>query len=118
MENENKVIMSLEEYTKLIIENNDLKNLLRRCERRVKDCMNDDAIKNYEIENMAKEKCEEWLRTTNDRYMLGQLSYSHQIKNLNEMYPMFSIKEIEGWALERIKSLLENHLEELKEQEQ
>lgn len=120
MENESKVVLSLEDYTKLILENNDLKNILRRCEGKARQKVYEETIRDSEIGYLTKEKCEEWLSKENKKYgsyMLGQFAYSWQMKSIAEDYPMFQISELEGWALERIKELIGKRLDELKEEE-
>lgn len=56
MENENKVIMSLEEYTKLIIENNNFKLQLSKCRRNVRNEL-EEGMKEDSINKLTNADC-------------------------------------------------------------
>jgi len=101
---ENKVIMSLEEYTKLIIENNNLKTTLKGLEKRIKDKLCEKfseqriyAMSKEEVIDLIVEK--DFMKICNN---VGAYSYILVIT-------MF---------IEEVKKIAKKHLESILEKEE
>lgn len=120
-EYENKVVLTLDKYTDLIMENKELKMFLSQCENKAKS-MIPDAVSDYSIKNLTKEKCIEIIKDICDPrkniyYTLRDFIYKYKLDEINIIYPMFNEEKIKTWLIKYIDTLIHQRLEILKETE-
>jgi len=112
MEEQNKVIMSLEEYTKLVIENNNLKNTLRGIRNQVisKIC---DKISEARIHAMTRDQ----LIALIDQKDVSKIcdavgTYTYSLEYI-DTFGVFSVDEVKVMFVEEVKKIANDHLQYL-----
>lgn len=117
---ENVVTMSLEEYTKLIIENNNLKlvisNYKREALRKV-----DEEIRESKINSIqTSEEVKKYLNLSDERLLNEFTSvYSWTWKSIaDNCYNVFTAQEIKDMATAEIKRMLDERLKDLLDKEE
>lgn len=114
---ENTVSMSLEEYTKIILEKQKLELQLRaleqKAERRIEEEINDSLI--Y---NLNKEDTISWIKEEDHNKLLNQFGpYSWTYSSIASDVLVFSEQEIKNMTITVIMKLLNSHLNDLLESE-
>ena len=117
---ENQVILSLEDYTKLITENALLKNKMEGLKHRAKTQIEDDIKANL-INNMPKEKVISYLEEENKKKVLNDLySYnsSWHWESLASQHIVITPQEAQEMAYGIIVKCLESRLSDINSKEE
>ena len=117
--NENIVTMSLDDYTKLIVENHDLKNLVSGIRRKVENEV-EEKIMNGRIN--ALNTREEVLKKMEllDTSLLCEFTtgYSYTWERISrDSYDIVSVEEVKALVASKIKYFLNERLKEIIEEE-
>ena len=117
--NENIVTMSLEDYTKLVIENNDLKRLIEGIREKAQSEI-EEKIMNSRISNLnTKEEVKNWFDKEGyillDKFTNG---YSYTWERISkDTYGIVKIEEVKTMAVSIVKDCLNERLNEIIEDE-
>lgn len=113
---ENKVIMTLEQYTNLILENNNLKRLVEGYKQKIESEIRSEM--KIDFRSLSKEKVVGFLEETNHRRLLEAFYYSWSLRDISkENFSIMTLEEIEKKALSIISKELNERLERIIEEE-
>lgn len=113
---ENKVIMTLEQYTNLILENNNLKRLVEGYKQKIESEIKGEM--KIKFHSLSKEKVVGFLEETNHRHLLETFYYSWSLRDISKAnFNIMTLEEIEKKALSIISKGLNERLERIIEEE-
>ena len=118
MEN-NKVVMSLEDYTKIVLENAELKRTLSEYKRKIV-CEVEEKINDSLIYRLDKTQTIELLEEKDQRRVFSRVGlYSWSLDSIARNNYFISTKEeVEKLAFEQIKKIANAHLNEILDKEE
>lgn len=111
---ENKVIMSLEAYSKLILENSELKRTLSDYKRKILNEV-EEQISESLIYRMNEEEVVKLLEEKNKEKIFSKFNlYSWTLKNIVERnFYILSKEDVENYFIERVRYYANDHLNDL-----
>ena len=116
----NMVTLSLEEYTKLIIENHDLKGVVAGYKRKVEADVDEELHLNYIDSIKTKAECWKWL-SSSDEELLKKFSdgYSWRWESISERnYGICSTAQVKNIAVMLIKRRLNERIADVTDEEE
>lgn len=114
---ENQVTMSLEEYTKIILEKQklelQLKALSKKAERKIEE-----EVKDSLINNLNKEDTIKWLNEEPKKIVSQFCPYSWTFTSIANDVLIFNEQELKDMAVTVISKMLNSHLNDILEREE
>lgn len=113
---ENQVTMSLEEYTKLVLEKQKLEIQLNSLKRRAESKI-EEEIKDSLINNLSKEETVQWL-SSDPKSLLSKFGpYSWTYTSIANDVLILKEEEVKDMAVTLITKMLNSHLNDILEKE-